>query len=340
MTTTSRKRAQARQGHRLLTGSLSLLLVSSAAVARPPGGAYASAVCNPDGYDVCQVPSGTDRWVCSAAKIDLAGADTYRAYMVYDSATYDTGEEPLCDGYDYCAWGYASAAGTPTNYFFCGFTASGEKQGWLVGTEYRDELYFHFSTNIRYNMTGGGGLSVGKMWGDASDDDLHGSKACNGLAEYIYGDAGSDDIWSHGGADDHAWGGSGADNMWGGPGPDELHGGVDDDQIMGGRGDDDIYGDDDADQLNGGPGNDTIRGGDGNDNLCGRDGNDTLQGLGGNDDQVHVGYPAAHADSADGGPGASDDCYPGGSTGCEGDLASSAEPTCPEETGYSDDDCE
>jgi len=57
MTTTSRKRAQARQGHRLLTGSLSLLLVSSAAVARPPGGAYASAVCDPDGYDVCQVPS-------------------------------------------------------------------------------------------------------------------------------------------------------------------------------------------------------------------------------------------------------------------------------------------
>lgn len=191
-----------------------------------PVGWDSTHVCDPDGIDVCYIPTAhTDRWQCDVDRIDPDAVE-YFVYMIYG----DPAGDDLCDGEDYCAFGYAlDSSSTETARFICPQDGSGLDEAWLVGTAENDD----------FNMSSEGGIDTGKMFGNGDPDDLHGSKyAVSGYTDKICGGGGHDTIWLHAG-DDQLSGNDGNDTIWGGDGNDNICGHGDCDDLRGEDGDDD-----------------------------------------------------------------------------------------------------
>ena len=225
------------------------------AQARPYG--YATAVCNPDGVDVCHYNPSTDRYVCDTTKI-TTGTSPATAWMVKQgTACYN-----VCEDNPYCAFGTKGG-----EQFYCELpegedAGSTMVEGWLLGTPGDDQLSFWYqegSGGSAFNCyMGNAGLDVtkvvGKIFGDDGKDLILGSWETNDAAyqDDLYGDGDYDTIMAY-------------------PGADIGHGGGGNDDMHMGDGDDVAFGEDDADNITLGIGDDEGWGGTGVDQMCAED---------------------------------------------------------------------
>lgn len=119
------------------------------------------------------------------------------------------------------------------------------------------------------------------IFGNAGYDQLHGNLTAKNVIsggnddDFIYGGNNQDELNGDEGHDT-LFGGSGLDLLRGGNGRDWLEGGDGSDQLEGGAGDDTLHGDNGDDLLIGGEGNDRLEGGEGVDHLIGGLGDDTF----------------------------------------------------------------
>lgn len=191
----------------------------------------------------------------------------------------------------------------------------------VLGREGADELNGNGGND---SLVGGvgtdllvGGSGNDRMFGDYADNDY------TGVADTLFGGAGSDTISGGGGADliNGGWardvleGGYGNDTIRGNYGADEISGWFGSDLIFGEGGRDDIDSGSDDDIVYGGNGGDTILGGFGNDLIGGGNGADRLFGQAG-DDSLYAGAGndnvAGGADNDIIGGGADSDSVNGG----------------------------
>ncbi|MCK6503986.1 hypothetical protein L6R53_11395 [Myxococcota bacterium] len=292
------------------------ILTGSGALARPYG--YSTAVCNPDGVDVCTYNTSTDRWTCDTTKIAV-GSDPVTAWMV----TQGTACYNVCEDNPYCAFGTKG-----DEQFYCEL-AEGDDQGsdmvegWLLGTPGDDQLSFWYqegSGGGAFNCyMGNAGLDVtkvvGKIFADDGEDLVLGSWETN-TATYqddLYGDGDNDTMMAY-------------------PGADIGHGGEGNDDIHMGDGDDVVFGDTEADNITLGYGDDEGWGGPGVDQMCAED--DDYDELHGGNDQDNL-WGDDETDHAWGDGNAYDGCRADVEDGtCEGTLVAEPE-SCPSEiTAY------
>ncbi len=112
-----------------------------------------------------------------------------------------------------------------------------------------------------------GGTGIDSIYGGDDNDVIYGDDPeymYLGSNDYLYGDAGDDEIYGQTG-NDYINGGSGYDKIYGDAGNDNIYGNDNSDIIYGGQGNDNIYGGADNDTIDGGEGNDMLYGGENGD---------------------------------------------------------------------------
>lgn len=186
--------------------------------------------------------------------------------------------------------------------------AVGTDVEWLTGGSGNDVLTGNDDTNVLRGGPGndilrGAGGGGDWLFGDAGSDDMSGGPGRYDFVSYESATTGVTATINGARGDDGARGEGDTihpdvENLIGGPGNDTLVGNSEGNLIEGGAGADTIYGAGAKDELHGSAGNDFLNGGDGDDGLDGGDGNDQVIGAFGNDYLVN----GADADAMYGGP--------------------------------------